>query len=630
MKVTAFDTSDYEVGVNGAGFKSDTTYLFGARSFSVWNADDLSLVYDSGARIEKNAARVLPDYFNWSNDDYVFEKRSAKKGPEPENVEVGLVDGKPYVFIGLERVSGNMMYDISDIHAPVYYDYLNTRDFKNSIDQAGAKPSYRIAGDVSPEGQNFVAADESPTHYPLLLVANEVSGTVSVIEIPQGYYTPETPATPTPTPETPATPTPGPESTPRPPVVTAKPSASPQPTVSPQEETVTGTKAVVQLSIDAQTNEGSGKLTDEAAQKLLDNAKADEAAGKQTTVDISWEAGSEAGKITLELSSDFVRRLSAETEADLRISTGLASITFGSKALEAIGKAAGGQTLSISIDAGSSGALSGSAQSFVGNRPVYDFQITDGTSPITSFAGESVKVQLPYTAGAGENINAILAYYINNSGSAVPVISKYNETAHSVDFITSHFSTFAVGYHYVGFSDTLAHWGKNSIDYTAARGVFTGLGDSKFGPDQKVTRGMLAAILGKMFAADLSATASFTDVAPAKYYSPYVAWAAANAIVQGTGNNRFAPDQAVTREELAVVLNNVLKYAGRQPSAAGPAAAFADSGQASAWASEAIANIQSLGWVQGKPGNLFDPQGTATRAEVSAVLAKYLESALTE
>lgn len=81
IKLTTFDPSNYEVGAGGTGFVSGKTYLFGARSFSIWDADNMSLLYDSGADFEQITARLLPQYFNWSNDDFVFEKRSAKKVP---------------------------------------------------------------------------------------------------------------------------------------------------------------------------------------------------------------------------------------------------------------------------------------------------------------------------------------------------------------------------------------------------------------------------------------------------------------------------------------------------------------------------------------------------------------------
>lgn len=151
---------------------ADGLYLYGARSFSIWKAQDMSLVYDSGSDFEKITAERLPEVFNTSNDKKELDSRSAKKGPEPEYVTVGQVGDKTLAFIGLERIGGVMTYDVTNPMGPVFLNYINTRDF-----DAG------IASDSAPEGLEFIGAEDSPTGRPLLLVANEVSGTVAVLEL---------------------------------------------------------------------------------------------------------------------------------------------------------------------------------------------------------------------------------------------------------------------------------------------------------------------------------------------------------------------------------------------------------------------------------------------------------------
>ena len=151
---------------------TDAVYTLGGRSFSIWKADTMELVYDSGSDFEKITAETYPQYFNWSNDDDEMDKRSAKKGPEPEDVKIGKVDNKVYAFIGLERIGGIMSYDITDPSNAKFANYVNTRDF-----------SGKIAGDVSPEGLEFIPAQLSPTLRPLVLSGNEVSGTVAVNQL---------------------------------------------------------------------------------------------------------------------------------------------------------------------------------------------------------------------------------------------------------------------------------------------------------------------------------------------------------------------------------------------------------------------------------------------------------------
>ncbi|WP_229106850.1 choice-of-anchor I family protein [Paenibacillus sp. 1001270B_150601_E10] len=154
-----------DMGVNGL-------YMYGARSFSIWNAEQMSLVYDSGSDFEKITAERLPTYFNSSNDKAGLDSRSPKKGPEPEYVAVGMVGEKTLAFIGLERIGGVMIYDVTNPMQPQFLNYTNTRNF-----EAG------LSSDSAPEGLEFIAAADSPTDRPLLLVANEVSGTVSVLEM---------------------------------------------------------------------------------------------------------------------------------------------------------------------------------------------------------------------------------------------------------------------------------------------------------------------------------------------------------------------------------------------------------------------------------------------------------------
>lgn len=140
------------------------------------------MVYDSENDFEKLSATYLPEYFNVSNDDNVVDSRSQKKGPEPETVVVGQVDGKSYAFVGLERIGGIMVYDISDPANASFVNYINTRDFTEDLDQIGEGLSH-LTGDVAPEGMYFIGADVSPSGTPILLSAFEVSGTVAAYAV---------------------------------------------------------------------------------------------------------------------------------------------------------------------------------------------------------------------------------------------------------------------------------------------------------------------------------------------------------------------------------------------------------------------------------------------------------------
>ena len=167
------------------GLVQGRTHLLGGRSFSIYDASDLRRVYNSGSDFEKNTARIFPDFFNTDNDEDKdpdeLDARSNKKGPEPENIAVINIKGKTYAIIGLERISGIMIYDITDPLNPVYKDYFNNRIFIKSVDK-NEKVGLEKRGNIGPEGLCTIEAKDSPTGKPLVLVANEVSGTVQVIE----------------------------------------------------------------------------------------------------------------------------------------------------------------------------------------------------------------------------------------------------------------------------------------------------------------------------------------------------------------------------------------------------------------------------------------------------------------
>lgn len=156
----------------------EALFTLGGRSFSIWSADG-SQVYDSGSELEHVIAASAPQFFNASNEDRSFDSRSDNKGPEPEGLTIGTVGERRYAFIGLERMGGVVTYDITDPYAPAFVDYTSNRDF--SVDPATAP----AAGDLGPEGLLFIDAKDSPTRSPLLVVANEVSGTLTLYRV--GY-----------------------------------------------------------------------------------------------------------------------------------------------------------------------------------------------------------------------------------------------------------------------------------------------------------------------------------------------------------------------------------------------------------------------------------------------------------
>ena len=154
----------------------DEIYSYGARSFSIWD-DQVNLVYDSGDDFAQTLLQEYPNEFNSNNDDNSsFKSRSDDKGAEPEAIEIAMINGKRFAFIGLERMGGVMVYDITDPTAPSFVSYYLNRDFNIDADKPGA-------GDLGPECLKFIPAAQSPNGKNLLVASNEVSGTLSIYEI---------------------------------------------------------------------------------------------------------------------------------------------------------------------------------------------------------------------------------------------------------------------------------------------------------------------------------------------------------------------------------------------------------------------------------------------------------------
>ena len=171
LKVTKAD------GLNAAGTCYETLYGFGGRGFSIFTADG-ALVSSSGDQLERITAAAVPGFFNSDHGTSVFDNRSDDKGPEPEGVSIGKVGGRTYAFIGLERVGGVMVYDITDPARPAFVTWTNNRSFS-----ASGSTDLANAGDLGPEGVAFIAGDDSPTGRPLVAVGNEVSGSTTLFDV---------------------------------------------------------------------------------------------------------------------------------------------------------------------------------------------------------------------------------------------------------------------------------------------------------------------------------------------------------------------------------------------------------------------------------------------------------------
>ena len=165
-------------------------------------------------------------------------------------------------------------------------------------------------------------------------------------------------------------------------------------------------------------------------------------------------------------------------------------------------------------------------------------------------------------------------------------------------------------------------WYADAVDYAKENGLMNGTSENTFSPNGAMSRAMIVMILYHLAGdPDTEPTSTFFDVPTDEWYSIPVTWAEANDVISGYPNGMFAPNDPVTREQAATILWN---YQGR-PSAE-TAQTFADQEMISGYAADAVAWARGEGIINGKPENIFDPSGTITRAEMATMLYRWLSS----
>ena len=164
-------------------------------------------------------------------------------------------------------------------------------------------------------------------------------------------------------------------------------------------------------------------------------------------------------------------------------------------------------------------------------------------------------------------------------------------------------------------------WFYAAVQYVSENNLMNGVAENAFGPDIHTTRGMLVTILHRMEGEPQAGEHSFTDVAEDEYYADAVAWAAENDIVNGYSDTVFAPEKAMSREEMAVVLYRYAQYKGWDVSAQGDLSRYADSESVSAWSAEAMTWAVGAKVMDGMDGRLA-PQGDALRSQTATVLMR--------
>ena len=176
------------------------------------------------------------------------------------------------------------------------------------------------------------------------------------------------------------------------------------------------------------------------------------------------------------------------------------------------------------------------------------------------------------------------------------------------------------------FEDVLpGAWYYDAVRYVYENGMMNGISDTAFSPDVTTNRAMIVTILHRLEDEPEAPAGSFTDVAADAYYADAVAWAAANGIVTGVSETVFAPDDAITREQMAAILYRYAQFKGYDVTAGNDLGAYTDASRISAYAAAAMRWANAEGLITGVTDTTLEPQGSATRAQAATILMRFCE-----
>jgi hypothetical protein len=239
--------------------------------------------------------------------------------------------------------------------------------------------------------------------------------------------------------------------------------------------------------------------------------------------------------------------------------------------------------------------------------------------------GDNVNDMVPDIGAMGGN--GWIVSYIDRFGSRKSVTWSIFEGG-LLSFIAPAGGKYEVMNNIQSFVDIAGHWGEEQINFITSRNLFMGTGNNSFSPDMNMNRAMLVTVLYRLDGMQNKKGVMFTDITEGQWYTDAVSWAATNGIVSGYSQGIFGPDDSITREQLATILYRYAAYMGLDTTIGGSLSGFNDQDKVSDYAQEPISWAVEKGLITGLPGKLLNPNGNATRAEVSAILMRFIDMVL--
>ncbi len=257
--------------------------------------------------------------------------------------------------------------------------------------------------------------------------------------------------------------------------------------------------------------------------------------------------------------------------------------------------------------------------------PFGTFLLSEGVARLHIYTGEVIDLAEGRVCREGELLIPNRRYFAAEGAEAL--IRFY--ASGSAGFVDGRYLAEATGDFDISerFLDLEGHWSRGQVVTLAEAGLVNGMDAHHFEPERKVTRAMFVTVLGRMYGLheDFTAPIGFADVHEGDWFAPYVTWASISGVVNGYEDGTFGPNREITREQMALILIRYCESYELLLPEETHVPPFTDEGSISAWALEAVLKSRRCGLINGREDGSFDPGGTATRAEMCAVIARLME-----
>ncbi|NLM74519.1 MAG: carbohydrate-binding protein, partial [Clostridiaceae bacterium] len=397
------------------------------------------------------------------------------------------------------------------------------------------------------------------------------------------------------------------------------PSPSPSVPSKPQAD-VEGIK--VNADVDNETGLVKVNLTQTVIDNAFDKVESDESGKKTVTVNLPE---SKTESYSVELPANILASGSGERNIVLATYTGqivLTDIMLTGTVAE------GAEKVEISVSRADKSRLPENVANEVGDRPVIELTLkVDGEKVDWNNPYAPVKVSIPYEPTAEElkNPEHIVVWYIDENGTVVPVYNgRYNAETKAVEFTTTHFSLYSVAFVQKTFNDlSTVEWARKPIEVLASKGIIAGTGKGMYSPEADITRADYLLLLVKTLGLTAEFEDNFDDVSKDSYYYEAVGIARALGITAGAGNNRFAPNTPISRQDMMALTYRALKLTNKLDATGyiNILDNFVDKDEIADYALEALATLVSEGLIVGHDG-IINPHGQTTRASAAVLLYK--------